>query len=81
MLSEVVSRHIAKPQTISYNKYMKKVTLWNLRQNQAVELQGQPIAVTTANPEFTAEQMMRNRCTQEYEARVEDAEPEHDLDI
>jgi short-subunit dehydrogenase len=60
---------------------MKRVILWNLSQNQAEELQGQAITVTTDNPDFVAEQMMRNRNTQEYETRVEDIEPDHDLDI
>jgi hypothetical protein len=60
---------------------MKRVVLWNLQKNSPEELQGKPISVDTDNPEFTADQMLRNRNTQEYEVRIEDPESDQDMDM
>lgn len=59
---------------------MKRVVLWNLSQNRPEQLQGQPISVDTETPEFVADQMLRNRNTQEYAVRIEEPEPEPDPD-
>ena len=56
---------------------MYTVTLINIQTNKPHEVGGTPVIVPTDNPDFTSEQLLRNRDTKLFRVHIE-KECEHD---
>jgi hypothetical protein len=56
---------------------MYTVTLINIQTNRPHEVGGTPVVVPTDNPDFTSQQLLRNRDTKLFRVHIE-KECEHD---